>query len=141
MAQKIRVFDGLESRLGAAAWGAHFQVAGRVSSTNVGEMIGAVVSDLAQAPPLTAVCDYRGADMGATARRLVIAHRQTGTKASWPTALVVQRDQLEVWRQYEWLQAQDGILKAVFTDLGPAQRWARDMAALQAAQARFRLRE
>lgn len=140
MAQTTRVFDGLRSRLGGAAWGAVFRADGRVSETNVQQMISAVVSDLAKAPPLVALCDYRGADMGATARRLVIAHKRTGMAATWPTALVVQRDQVEVWNQYAWLQAQHGNLKAVFTEQEPAERWARDMAALQAAQARFRLR-
>lgn len=140
MAQKTRVFDGLKSRLCGAAWGARFRADGRVSETNVQQMISAVVSDLSQAPPLVALCDYRGADMGATARRLVVAHKRSGVAATWPTALVVQRDQVEVWNQYAWLQAQHGNLKAVFTELEQAERWSRDMAALQAAQARFRLR-
>lgn len=140
MEQSIRVFDKLRSRLWGASWGAHFQAEGLVSSTNVGEMISAVVSDLAQAPPLVALCDYRGADMGATARRLVSAHKKTGTAAAWPTALVVPRDQIEVWNQYAYLQGQLGNLKAVFTEVEQAQAWSRDMAALQAAQARFRLR-
>lgn len=95
---------------------------------------------MAQSPPLVALCDYRGADMGATARRLVIAHKRTGVSATWPTALVVPQDQLEVWSQYAWLQGQHGNLKAVFTELEQAERWSRDMAALQAAQARFRSR-
>ena len=140
MTQKTRVFDGLQSRIWAAAWGSNFRADGRVSESNVGQMIAAVVSDLAQSRPLVALCDYRGADMGATARRVVIAHKRSGMEAPWPTVLVVQRDQLEVWSHYAWLQAQLGNLKAVFTDMAPAERWARDMAALQAAQARFRSR-
>jgi len=140
MARRQWSFNGLESRLDRAAWGATFHVAGNVSDTNVGPMIASVVADLAEAPPLVALCDYRGADMGATARRLVIAHKRTGVATTWPTALLVQADQAEVWRQYAWLQGQLGNLKAVFTEQEPAQRWARDMAALQAAQARFRLR-
>lgn len=140
MAQRTRVFDGLQSRLCSAAWGARFRADGRVSDTNVGQMIAAVVSDLAEAPPLVALCDYRGADMGATARRLVVAHKRSGVDAIWPTAIVVQRDQLEVWNQYAWLQGRMGNLKAIFTEVEPAERWARDIAAIQAAQARFRSR-
>ena len=140
MAQKKRVFDGLESRLCRATWGARFQAEGRVSNDNAGQMIAAVLDDLSKAPPLVVLCDYRGADMGATARRLVIAHKRSNVAATWPTAIVVQRDQLEVWNQYAWLQGLCGNLKAIFTEPDAAERWSRDMAALQAAQARFRLR-
>lgn len=140
MRTRARLFDGLQSRLGRAAWGAYFRADGFVTERNATEMIAAVVTDLAAAPPLVALCDYRGADMGATARRMVIAHKRSGVDAIWPTALVVHPDQLEVWRQYAWLQGRMGNLKAVFTEVAAAERWARDMAALQAAQARFRSR-
>lgn len=135
-----RSFGPVDTSLESASWGARYRVQGEVSKTTVGPLIQAVVTDLCAAPPLVALCDYRGADMGATARRLVVAHKRSGVAATWPTALVVQRDQVEVWNQYAWLQAQHGNLKAVFTELEQAERWSRDMAALQAAQARFRLR-
>lgn len=140
MSLGLRVFDGLRSQLDPAAWGARFSVVGAVSGSNVKRMIAAVVSDLAQVRPLVALCDYRGADMGATARGLVQAHKSTGIAAAWPTALVVPADQLEVWSQYALLQGQQGNLKAVFTTMDKAEQWSRDMAALQAAQARFRSR-
>ena len=140
MAFGSRAFEGLRSQLEPAAWGARFNVDGRVTSGNVCRMISDVVADLAQARPLVALCDYRAVDMGATARGLVLAHRRSGVAAMSPTALVVQRDQLEVWDRYAYLQGQIGNLKAVFTDVEQAERWSSDMAAIQAAQARFRTR-
>ena len=83
-----RQFGQLSSELAPVEFGAHFSVTGQVCSESVGVLMQAVLSDLAPMAPKAVVCDYRGADMGATARGLVHAQRRTGQSADWPTALI-----------------------------------------------------
>lgn len=135
-----REFGGLASELEPVEFGAHFSVRGQVCSESVGMLMQAVLTDLAPMAPKAVICDYRGADMGATARALVHAQRRTGQSADWPTALIIQPDQAELWRLYRDIQARHGHLKAVFTNAEEAYRWAADMAALRAAQERFNRR-
>lgn len=45
-----------------------------------------------------------------------------------PTALVVKPQDLEFFRSYSWLMAQQGIGRAPFTDLEAARRWAAEQA-------------
>lgn len=47
-----------------------------------------------------------------------------------PTALVVSRDDLWMWREYTRLHAQCGNVKAVFTSREEAHRWAAGQAAV-----------
>ena len=136
----VRQFGSLQSELAAVEFGAHFSVRGQVSSESVGVLMQAVLSDLTPMAPKAVVCDYRGADMGATARSLVHAQRRSGQSADWPTALIIQPDQAELWRLYRDIQARHGHLKGVFTEPEEAYRWAADMAALRAAQERFNRR-
>ena len=136
MRSVVRRFPGLVSRLERTDWGSRFSVAGDVNQKTVGGLMASVIGDMAQAPPLAALCDYRGADVCVAARNFVAASRKAGAPATWPTALLVRPEHLSVWRDYAWLQGQSGNLKGVFTHAEEAERWAAEMAAIRAAQAR-----
>ena len=50
-----------------------------------------------------------------------------------PTALVVRRDDLALWKTYAHLMANRGIVRGVFTDYDAALRWARLQASIFSA--------
>lgn len=133
----VHRFDGAESRLEQASFGARFSVRGVVDGSNVCGVIGRVVRDLSPVRPLVALCDYSRADMGVAARSILAAHRKPGLAAGWPAAIVVQADHLEIWRDYAWLQGQSGGLRGIFTSLEAAEKWAAEIAALRESEDRL----
>lgn len=133
----MRSFAGAKSRIETAPFGARFTVGGVVGKDTVGQLIGAVVTDLAVRPPLVALCDYSRADMGVAARSMLVAHRKAGVPASWPAAMIVPPEQLQLWRDYAWLQGQSGNLRGIFTRAEDAEKWCAEMAAIRASEARY----
>jgi len=71
------------------------------------------------------------------AARAVIGASKTGGMLT-PTALLVSRGDLPMWRAYCWMMAQAGVARAAFVTEDLARQWAAEAGALWAAQQRHR---
>lgn len=86
------------------------------------------------------IADYRSAlptVPGAELRRSVRAATRQAKSHGVPMALVVRDDDLEAWKAHAFSLCASGLLRAAFSDMEQARRWAAEMAALRQAQARF----
>lgn len=93
-------------------------------------------ADLARTGAAAMVARYDAARVQVNARTLLRAAGmalQSGDALRIPTALVVHRDDMEMWRSYCYLQGMRGVLRAPFTDPHEAAVWASRMAAMWAA--------
>lgn len=130
-------------RAHAQAWGdcglAVFSATGIITPSIAGSVLADCQSALGDWRSDGLVASYRDADMRIDPDRL-LGHAlevvADGGRLALPTALVVKRDDLPMWRTYADLMARAGILRGVFTDYDQALRWARTQAAVYAADSR-----
>lgn len=137
MLKVARVFGKTSTVLEPTQFGSAFVVKGTVGVEQIDPLLSAVVNDIAAGGHMAAVCDYRQADMTIGASRIVQAHASGGIALDWPTALVVPREQQNLWQDYAAMQGQRGKLRRVFLEWEPARKWAEEQAALRAAQFRW----
>jgi hypothetical protein len=133
----VQTFDTAQTEIAQEEWGSRCVFDGQVTRDTIAPVFGWTMEELAARSPLVTLADFRSADATIAARLAVQAYRRSGHRAVWPTALVVPEAQAELWRLYADLQARGGVWHKVFTSLEEGERWAADMAALRAAQARF----
>ena len=134
----LRSCGEVSSELIATGWGSRFTVRGSIAVDQLQPILGGVIADMQSLNTVAAVCDYREADMRIAARSILVAHQRAWQGAKdWPTALVVSPAHVETWRDYALLQGQRGNLRRVFTEEEPAQRWAREQAALREVHIRW----
>lgn len=103
------------------------RVRGIVTPTSAGKIIADSSSWCGRlGAPLATVVDYQDAAMAIQTDALLkaagSAYRQGAGLAA--TALVVSADHAAMFRDYAQLSADRGVLKAVFSSLEDAQRWA-----------------
>lgn len=127
----------------AQAWGcggiALIRSRGVVTQSVAGSILADCQSvvDAWQTRGLVAQYDEAQLDIDAdTLCRSAVKVVEANGRLSLPTALVVRRDDLPMWKTYAHLMAQRGILRGVFTDYDQAMRWARTQAAIFSADPR-----
>lgn len=133
-------FAGVTTKISADQGIASIHIDGLVTDKSSSELLGACHVDLDLLRPAAMVAAYDSAQMGVTAHTLLSSARRAmpdGSLLRIPTALVVNPDDLEMWRTYCYLQGMFGIMRAAFTDHNAARAWAADQAALRAAQLRY----
>lgn len=119
------------------------QFGGAFDATSSGAAVSTFAAHLAESGAMAGLLDYSAAD---TTAPLALVARQVKHRARnvdalrRPVALIVREDEASVWGAHAGRMSAAGFMRAAFADPQKARAWAAEMAALYAAQARFRER-
>lgn len=117
---------------------AHCQIRGLVTQNVAAALLDDARGHVEAAGADALIAYYDTAVLGLTTEQLLsrvastIGEQKSGGLAL-PAALIVPPPELEVWRSYAILAATRGIVRAVFTDVEQAERWAAEKALVYSA--------
>lgn len=112
------------------------RTAGLLIERTAPQIIGNCSLQLARWGSVGLVAQYQHADLQISPEDLfadAIGSARPVGGAAMPVALVVKREDLEMWRVYALLMARNGVLRGLFTDDAQALRWTRRQAAIFSA--------